>query len=354
MNLGLGLYKNLLNDENFRFAKQAGASHIVVQLVDYIKGGKYPNLTQNYLNGWGITQNEGKLWSYDELVLLKKQIESHQLQFAAIENFDPAHWYDILLDGPKKEKQIEDLKKMIRDIGRAGIPMLGYYFSLAGVWGWTSNYSGRGQAKSIEFNASAINVNEPIPNGMVWNMTYDTEAPKGYIGPVSSEEMWERLSYFLEALLPVAEENNVRLVAHPDDPPLPVLRQTARLFYSSASYEKLLSLSNSPSNGFEFCMGTIQEMQDSDVYHLLDKYSKLDKIGYIHFRNVIGKVPQYREAFVDEGDINMIKALRILKKNGYQGILIPDHTPEMASAAPWHSGMAFALGYMSGAMQALE
>jgi mannonate dehydratase len=353
MRLGLGLYKSLLNDQNFQFARQAGATDIVVQLVDYVQGGDSPSLTRNYLGGWGVTQNQNRLWTYEELVRLKKQMESHGLTFAAIENFDPSHWYDVLLDGPQKKKQIENLKTMIRAIGRAGIPVMGYYFSLAGVWGWTSGKVGRGDANSIVFDAGKVDITQPIAKGMVWNMTYDPEAKSGFVDPVSREEMWSRLQYFLDELLPVAEENNVKLVAHPDDPPLPSLRGTGRLFYTPSEYEKLLSLSDSPANGFEFCMGTIQEMADGDIYTLLDKYSSNNRIGYIHFRNVIGKVPNYREAFVDEGDIDMIRALQILQRNKYDGVIIPDHTPEMTCGAPWHAGMAFALGFMKGAMQAL-
>ena len=354
MRLGLGLYKSLLNDHNFRFARQAGATDIVVQLVDYIKGGDNPSLTQNYLGGWGVTQNQDKLWTYEELSGLKKHIESHGLNFAAIENFDPSHWYDILLDGPTKKKQIENLKTIIRNLGKAGIPVMGYYFSLAGVWGWSAGKVGRGDANSVVFDASKIDIHQPIPNGMVWNMTYEPENHSGNREPVEREEMWQRLTYFLNELLPVAEEANVRLVAHPDDPPLPSLRQTARLFYTPGEYEKLLQISESPANGFEFCLGTIQEMAEGDIYQLLDKYAARDQIGYIHFRNVVGKVPHYREAFVDEGDIDMIRVLRILKKNNYRGVLIPDHTPEMSCGAPWHAGMAFALGYMRGAIQALD
>ena len=324
-----------------------------MQLVDYIKGGDNPSLTQNYLNGWGVTNNGGKLWAYSDLLDLKKQINAHGLIWEAIENFDPAHWYDILLDGPEKKNQIEDLKIMIRNVGKVGIPIIGYYFSLAGVWGWSSRDSGRGQARSIEFDQSKINVNEPIPEGMVWNMTYNTSSSGNRKGIVSREEIWQRYRYFLNELIPVAEENNVKLVAHPDDPPLATLRNTARLFYSHKEYEKLLEVVESDANGFEFCLGTLQEMKDGNVYELLDKYSKVDKIGYIHFRNVKGKVPHYREVFVDEGDIDMIKVLRILKDNNYKGILIPDHTPEMSCNAPWHAGIAYAMGYMKGALQSL-
>ena len=353
MKLGLGLYRQTLTDDNFRFARQAGATHIVAQLVDYVKGDS-PKLTMNYLDGWGVTHNQNKLWSYEELKALRKQVESHDLTLEAIENFDPSHWYDILLDGPQKQKQIENIKATIQNIGRAGIPIMGYYFSLAGVWGWTNGRYGRGDANSVVFDKSKIDIDLPIPNGMVWNMKYDAEPRPGIVSPVDRKEMWLRLKYFLDNILPVAEEAGVRLVAHPDDPPLATMRGTARLFYTPEEYEQLLTIHSSPANGFEFCLGTIQEMQNSDVYAMLDTYSRTGKIGYIHFRNVVGRVPHYREAFVDEGDINMIRCLKILQKNQYQGVLIPDHTPEMSCNAPWHAGMAYALGYMKGVMQTLN
>ena len=352
--LGLGLYKSLLNKSNFDFARQAGATHLVVQLVDYMKGGSNPSLTQNYLNGWGVTKNQGKLWEYDDLIRLKKEIESHNLTWEAIENFDPSHWFDILLDGPKRVKQMDDLKYMIANIGKAGIPILGYYFSIAGVWGWTNKNTGRGNAMTVGFNANEVDVNAPIKKGMVWNMTYDENSQNKFLPKITRVEMWERLTWFLNEILPVAEENGVKMVAHPDDPPVPELRNSARLFYSIKEYEKLLSLSDSPSNGFEFCMGTLQEMPEGNVLETLDKYSANGKIGYIHFRNVRGKAPNYREVFVDEGDLNMAEAIRILKKNDYQGVLIPDHSPAMSCDAPWHASMAYALGYMKALIDTVQ
>lgn len=344
--LGLGLYKSLLNSRNFDFARQAGATHLVVQLVDYIKGGSNPTLADNYLNGWGTTNNHGRLWEYDDLIRLKREIESHGLTWEAIENFDPSHWFDILLDGPKRDQQMSNLKYMVSNIGRAGIPLLGYYFSIAGVWGWTSKPFGRGNPMTVGFRAEDIDANLPIKNGMIWNMTYNPEAPEGYLPPISREEMWDRLTWFLNEILPVAEASGVKMLAHPDDPPVSELRNSARLFYTISEYEKLLAISDSPCNGFEFCMGTLQEMPGSDVLKTLDKYSAAGKIGYIHFRNVKGKVPDYREVFVDEGDLDMAAAIKILKNNNYDGVLIPDHSPAMSCDAPWHASMAYAMGYM--------
>jgi len=306
------------------------------------------------LEGWGTTTNQGKLWTYKELIEIKKSLNEHGLIWEAIENFDPAHWSDVLLDGPRKKEQMEDLKTIIRNVGKAGIPIIGYNFSIAGVWGWTKGPVGRGGAVSVKFDEKDIDHQRPIPKGMVWNMVYDPEAPQGTISPVSNLELWQRLENFLKEIIPVAEENGVRMAAHPDDPPMDSLRGTARLVNQPYKYQNLLDFVPSPANGLEFCMGTIQEMSEGNIYESLDNYTKQKKICYIHFRNVKGKVPKYQEVFVDEGDIDMIRVLKILKKNHYEGILVPDHSPEMSCESSWHAGMAFALGYMRGAMQAID
>ena len=104
----------------------------------------------------------------------------------------------------------------------------------------------------------------------------------------------------------------------------------------------------------EYCLGSIQEMTDGDSYESLEQYASQEKIAYVHFRNVKGKVPDYHEVFVDEGDLDMIRCLKILKKHNYQGLIIPDHTPQMTCDAPWHAGMAYALGYTRAIIQQLE
>ena len=182
----------------------------------------------------------------------------------------------------------------------------------------------------------------------------DPAAPEGFIPPCSHEEIWERLQYFLNAIIPVAEEAGVTLAAHPDDPPLPFLKQTPRLIYQPELYQKLLDLYPSKSNQLEYCLGTLSEMTEGDIYEATNQYSKQGKIGYIHFRNVMGKAPNYKEVFVDEGDVDMIRILKILKKNNFKGVLIPDHTPQINCDAPWYAGMAFAMGYMKAALKLID
>jgi mannonate dehydratase len=190
-------------------------------------------------------------------------------------------------------------------------------------------------------------VDAPIPNGVVWNMIFDPNAPPGSLPTISHEELWRRLARFLEEVVPVAEDTGVRLAAHPDDPPLPMVRQQPRLVYQPYMYQRLIDLARSPSNALELCVGTLAEMTEGDVYEAVDAYSKQGKIAYIHLRNVVGKVPHYRETFIDEGEVDMVRILSILHKNGFDGVIIPDHTPQMSCAAPWHAGMAHTLGFVS-------
>jgi mannonate dehydratase len=352
MKIGLGLYRHMLTRDNFRFARQAGATHIVAHWVDYWGQDRIPS-TDGQRN-WGVTNNQGRLWTYEELRDLKAAVNAEGLELEAIENLDPAHWYDILLDGPLREQQLEDIKTIIRRLGKAGIHTLGYNFSLVGVWGHVQGPFARGGAESVGFLGPEGPKETPIPNGQIWNMTYDANAPAGTLAPVASEELWRRLEGFLKAVVPVAEEAAVRLAAHPDDPPMPTLRGMARLVHRPELFQRLLDIYPSYYNALEFCQGTTAEMAGGDVYEAIDKYTRQGNIAYVHFRNVRGKVPKYHEVFLDEGDVDFVRAMRIYLKNNFDGVIIPDHTPRMSCDAPWHAGMAYALGYMRALIQALE
>lgn len=349
MKIGLGLYRHMLTQDYFSFARQAGCTDVIVHLTDYFRGAA-ADLPDNQPVGgkykaWGFAGDPDALWTIDELRSLKQRLEDTGLRFAAIENIDPAFWYDILLDGPKRALQIENVKTILRRMGEAGIPVLGYNFSIAGVSGRTTSHEGRGGAMIVCVDGAADE--EPIPNGMVWNMIYDRNAAPGTLPSITREQLWNRLERFLHEVIPVAEESGVRLAAHPDDPPMPTVRQQPRLVYQPHMYQRLLDLAPSPSNMLELCVGTIAEMTEGSAYDAVDTYSRQDKIAYLHLRNVAGKVPHYRETFIDEGDVDMVRILDILDRNGFDGVIVPDHTPQMSCAAPWHAGMAHTIGFIA-------
>ena len=353
MKLGLGLYRHQLNPEHYRFAKQCGCTHLVVHLVDYFKSSRSNQPGDQPVGddtGWGYAGDPDKLWTFEELAALRQEINAAGLELEAIENFDPAHWHDVLLDGPKKEQQLENVKTIVRHLGRAGIPIMGYNFSIAGVAGRVKGNFARGAAEAV---GMAGPFDKPLPNGMVWNMIYDRHTPPGNAPTATPEQLWQRLKDFLDAVIPVAEEAGVTLAAHPDDPPLPTVRGQPRLVHQPHLYQKLIDLKPSPRNALEFCVGTLAEMTEGNIYDVVDHYSRQGKLGYVHLRNVRDKVPHYKETFIDDGAVDVLRVLRILKQNGFNGVVIPDHAPQMACAAPWHAGMAYALGFLKAGISQL-
>jgi mannonate dehydratase len=354
MKLGLGLYRHQLNADHYHFARQCGCTHLVIHLVDYFRSSRSNRPGDQPVGddtGWGLAGDPARLWTYEEIAAIKQEINAHDLELEAIENFDPAHWHDVLLDGPKKLEQMENLKSIIRNVGRAGIPVFGYNFSIAGVAGRIKGNFARGGAEAVGMDGPA---DQPLPNGMVWNMVVDKNARSGIVPPATPEQLWSRLKFFLDELVPVAEEAGVVLAAHPDDPPLAHVRGQPRLVWQPTLYQKLIDLKPSRCNALEFCVGTIAEMKDGDVYEAVDSYSAQQRLGYVHLRNVRGKVPVYQETFIDDGDVDVLRVLEILRKNNFTGVVIPDHAPQMSCAAPWHAGMAYALGFLQAGLKVIN
>ena len=347
MKLGFGLYRHMLDDAHFAFARQCGATHVVAHLCDYFRGGDGPSRGDQPvgdLRGWGVA--EGRIWSVDDLSALREAMTRHGLVFHAIENFDPALWDHILFDGPRREAQMAGIEQLIRNVGEAGIAMFGYNFSLAGVAGRVTSHDARGSAPSVGLDGRNMVTESPLPNSMAWNMVVD-DAATGMRPVASPEQLWERLDWFLTRAVPVAEAAGVVLAAHPDDPPLATVRGQPRLVWQPHLFQRLLDLHASASNALEFCVGTTAEMSEGDVYETVRRHAEQGRIGYVHLRNVRGRVPRYHETFIDEGDVDIGRVIRILRDAKFDGVVIPDHAPQMSCAAPWHAGMAFAMGYIA-------
>ncbi|MGH6859254.1 MAG: mannonate dehydratase, partial [Phyllobacterium sp.] len=266
MKVGLSLHGALLSDEGARFAAQLGVEDIVVHLTDYgrnAEAGAYAAGGVGPINGDCI---DAPFWSYDHMAGVVGMLARHGLRVAAMENISPNFWSDILLDGPRKREQMRAMQALVRDAGRAGIPVIGYNFSLAGVWGWQRKPIGRGGAVTAVFAMDEFDARDPMPDGMLGNMRYRIAVPGAAAQTVDEETLWARLDWFLKELVPVAEEAGVRLAAHPDDPPVERLRGTARLVNSHAKYDRLLSVLPSRANALEYCIGSLAEMREGDIY----------------------------------------------------------------------------------------
>jgi len=339
--VGLGFYPHILTGDTLAFAKQIGVSHIMVHIPD---ATVMPNESAGY-------------WTLEDLKALVKRVESHGLRLEAIENFNPFHWHEVLLGYPTRQKQMDNVKRTIENMGRAGIPIMGYNFSIPAVHGRKQLPLARGGAITPVYRQEDIeDFDTPLPHGYAWGRQITENPPPGDQGFASEEVMWERLDYFLDQILPVAEEFNVQMAAHPEDPPVPVMRQITRLLISIDRYERMFRRHKSDKCMVEFCQGTFSEMPYGPeyVYEAIDHFTKKNKISYVHFRNVRGQLPNYYEEFIDTGDVDMIRALKIFRKNGYSGMMIPDHVPTMAVKEPWVSGVAYAIGYMRALMKAMD
>lgn len=338
MKVGMGVRGEARIDKNhLQYLAQIGAPHAVVFMPDK---QLFPD------SGAGP-------WSVDELVSLKKFYKENGVKIEGFENFHPDLHYKVLLDLPGKEKQLDDVKRCIENMGKAGIRVMGYNLSIAGVTG-LEPATARGGAKTVRFNSKTAPINGHVPLGTVFNRVVMPDAPEGPLPFVSLEEMLQRRDWFLSQVIPVAEEAGVIMAAHPDDPPVPVMKNTSRILINKERYDELFAKYDSPSNCIEFCQGTFGET-GVDVYDTIRYFASKNKIGYVHFRNIKGTVhDEYTEVFIDEGDMDMVKSLQAYKECGYTGLLMPDHTPVVSIEPSNEIGMAFAIGYIRGIMKTLD
>ena len=198
----------------------------------------------------------------------------------------------------------------------------------------------------------------PLGRGGVFLTTFDGDRLRGDLddgpaGEVTLEEVWARIAYFYERIVPVAEEARVRLATHPDDPPMGYYRGVHQALIGRQGLQRLVELVPSPYNGLLLCLGCLQEAGE-DVPEAIRYFGQRDKIFYVHFRNVVGTVPRYQEVFPDEGDGNMVANLMALKEVGYGGYLVPDHHFGFSGDGEWaQCSRAWQVGYIRGLMQAL-
>jgi mannonate dehydratase len=283
----------------------------------------------NFYHGSPHVPGEAR-WEFIDLLKLRTRCEDAGFRLNAIENV-PIKFYDkIMLGKPGRDEQIENMQYTIRNLGKAGIPIFGYHFIVTGVWRTSNTAPARGGAHTTAFDYELAK-----------------QAPLSFDREYSEDEMWKNYEYFIKAILPVAEEAGVRLALHPDDPPVPALGGVARLMRSFNAFKRAMQIGDSPNHGLDFCVGSWSEMSPDECLTGLNYFAERGKIFYVHFRDVLGSVPKFREAFIGEGNLNMFAVMKTLKALGFTGFLIDDHVPTMTGDSGWASrSRAFANGQM--------
>lgn len=316
MRVALGQF-NRATDELLRFAKQLGVDGVLLNTP--------------------ILPGE-KRWEFMDLLRLRTRIEDYGLVLEALENV-PVKFYDQAMLGlAGRDQQIENYQETIRNVGRAGIPILGYHWMPNSVWRTSTTTPARGGAQVTSFDLD-LALHAPLTHGRAF----------------SEDEMWRHYEHFMKAVLPVAEEAGVKLALHPDDPPVESLGGVARLFRSFEGFRHgVIEVAPSENHGLDFCMGCWSEM-GKGVIEPIRYFGSRGKIFYVHFRDVQGVVPKFQECFIGEGNVNVVEAMRTLKEVGFTGFLIDDHVPHMVEDSDFgHRGRAHATGYMLGLLNAVN
>ena len=263
------------------------------------------------------------------------------MKLSALENV-PTQFYDhIMLNGPRRDEQVDNMITTVRNMARAGIPIFGYNWMPSHVWRTPPKLI-RGGAVATAFNYEEAN-RMPLTHGREY----------------TDEEMWENLEYWIRIITPVAEEEGIRLGIHPCDPPVDQLGGIPQLFRSYDNYRRYLDIYPSDHCAIEFCQGTISEMFDSEgdaLYEFIAEMVQKKKVLYVHFRNVSAPNPEdFHEEFINTGHVDMYRAMKAYYDNGYDSFFIDDHVPQTHQDTEWgHRGRAFANGYIQAMIEAVS
>jgi mannonate dehydratase len=288
-------------------------------------------------------------WSAEGLTKLRERVESFGITLDMVplplssSEISRAENPNIMLGkSPERDREIDDICQMIRNTSKAGIPALKYNMNILGV-NRTESTPGRGGATYSTF---------------VYDIAKQKETPSP-AGKVDDDAFWERITYFLKRVIPVAEEYKVRMACHPHDPGMPRdtgYRGVKTVLGNVEGLKRFIDINPSPYHGLNFCQGTVSEMlarPGDEIFDVIRYFGSRRKIFNVHFRNIRGGFLNFKETFIDDGDVDMLKALRVYKEVGYDGMLMPDHVPVIAGDADHAQAFAFTFGYIKALIAAV-
>ena len=285
-------------------------------------------------------------WEESQIRSIMDRLKSNGLTLG---NMMIAGFPSAIYGRPGRDEEIERVRQSIRAAGRAGLPVVEYnFYAHRAVEGYYEE-SGRAGAGLTAFDYDRVKDLPPLPNE----------------GAHSLDEMWSNITYFLRAVVPVAEESGVRLALHPNDPPAPISRGSGQIMGTVEGWKRLIEIVPSKANGITFDCGVTREM-GQDPVEVCRYFGARDRINHMHFRNVRVRVPyeKYTEVFLDEGQVNMFAVMKELVRQKYPRLIYPEHPrgldadreqPNFKPAYPGggsYVGFAYNVGYARAMLQA--
>lgn len=295
-------------------------------------------LTHIILNGGGFP------WDADMLKAKVKTLKDNGLTVGDIglpwSGPTAGFMRDIIYARPGRDKAIEQVKQSIRAAGAAGIPIVEYNFYAHRLEEgyFDAPDPTRGNAMVESFHYDRVKDLPPLPDE----------------GAHSLDEIWANCAYFLKAVVPVAEEAKVRLALHPNDPPAPISRGSGQIMSTLDGWKKLVGLVDSPSNTIIFDCGVTRELGEDPVA-VAEWFGSRDRIGHVHWRNVVLRVPRqdYTEVYPDNGDNNLLAVMKTLVKLNYHYMIFPEHARGLDVDRDLNSGSYAAWAYHVGYCRAM-
>lgn len=248
----------------------------------------------------------------------------------------------LLAQSPERDRDIESIQNLIRNCARAGVPSIKYNMSILGVLR-TGRTPGRGDAMYSAWNLAAAHPATPLTRA----------------GIVDADMFWERITYFLDRVIPVANEYKIRMACHPHDPGVPPegYQGVDGVLGTVDGLKRFVSIHDSPYHGLNFCQGTVSEMlQDpgTEIFEVIRYFGTRKKIFNVHFRNIRGHRDQFLEVYPDEGDIDFVKAIQVYKEVEYPYMLMPDHVPLAENDPDSLQSFAYCYGYIRALIQSVN
>jgi mannonate dehydratase len=307
----------------------------------------------------------GEPWPFDKIQALKKEVEGKGFSLVAIESIPVAE--EIKLGSPSRDRYINAFCESVRSVGESGVPVACYNFMPVFDWMRTNlSFKLEDGSCALSYDHDELAKIDPSSGAQGlpgWSAAYSASELRYLLDAyreTNEEDLWTNLKYFLERVVPVAEEVGVKMAIHPDDPPWSIFG-LPRIIRDEAALERLVKLVDSPSNGIALCSGSLGVDPKNDIPAMVRRFGALSRIHFAHVRNVkiMGEKRFCETAHPSSaGSLDIYEIIKAYHDVGFSGPLRPDHGRMIwgEEGKPGYGLYDRALGamYIAGLWEAIE